>query len=226
MPAQPLDRRVLRSRAALEAALRELVAERDLSQVSVADLTKRAGVNRSTFYEHYTDVHDLAVAACTSTYEQLVAAAPIPHGTLGPDGEPLANPMPGLFAHVAAHAPLYRALLCDEGSARMINHLLHHIALAARSSLTPVEESPSAGTPSAETPHDPVAAFLAGAVLGTVIDWLRRDCPGTPEEIGAAIWPYALACAEVAPITDRRGPAQPGTLGSYSLRPHSESPSG
>ena len=37
---------------------------------------------------------------------------------------------------------------------------------------------------------------LAGAVLGTITDWLRRDCPGTPEEIGAAIWPYALACGE------------------------------
>ncbi|MDH6214889.1 TetR-like C-terminal domain-containing protein [Streptomyces pseudovenezuelae] len=77
------------------------------------------------------------------------------------------------------------------------------VALAARSSLAPAEETPPDGTPSAETPHDPVAAFLAGAVLGTVIDWLRRDCPGTPEEIGAAIWAYALACAEVGEGPDR-----------------------
>ncbi|MET9386678.1 TetR/AcrR family transcriptional regulator C-terminal domain-containing protein [Streptomyces sp. NPDC002928] len=200
MPAQPPDRRVLRSRSALEAALRELVTERDLSQITVADLTKRAGVNRSTFYEHYVDVHDLAVAACTATYDQLVAVAPIPHGPREPGGEPLRNPMPQLFAHVAEHASLYRALLCDEGSARMINHLLHRIALAARISRGLADEMPSAGADhSAETPHDPVAAFMAGAVLGTVIDWLRRDCPGTPEEIGAAIWPYALACAEVPP---------------------------
>ncbi|WP_329254239.1 TetR/AcrR family transcriptional regulator [Streptomyces sp. NBC_01478] len=205
MPAQPPERqperqglpdpRVLRSRAALEAALRELVTERDLRQISVADLTKRAGVNRSTFYEHYADVHDLAVAACTATYDQLVAAAPIPHSQLTPDGSPLPNPLPSLFTHVADHAPLYRALLCDEGSARMINHLLHRITLAARISrgLRTGE-----GT-AADTPHDPVSAFLAGAVLGTVIDWLRRDCPGTPEEIGAAVWPYAVACAEVLP---------------------------
>ncbi|WP_043667039.1 TetR/AcrR family transcriptional regulator [Streptomyces xylophagus] len=194
MPAQPLephglpDPRVLRSRAALEAALRELVTERELRQISVADLTKRAGVNRSTFYEHYVDVHDLAVAACTATYDQLVAVAPIPHGQLAPDGGPLPNPMPALFTHVAEHAPLYRALLCDEGSARMINHLLHRITLAARV---------SRGLPTETGATDPVSAFLAGAVLGTVIDWLRHDCPGTPEEIGAAIWPYALACAEV-----------------------------
>ncbi|WP_308298777.1 TetR-like C-terminal domain-containing protein [Streptomyces sp. GESEQ-35] len=127
-----------------------------------------------------------------------MAAAPIPRGPLGPDGEPLSNPMPGLFAHVAEHAPLYRALLCDEGSARMINHLLHCIALAARISRGLADDAPAAGADHfAETPHDPVDAFLAGAVLGTVIDWLSRDCPGTPDEIGATIWPYALACAEV-----------------------------
>jgi AcrR family transcriptional regulator len=206
MPAQPPERqaerqalpdpRVLRSRAALEAALRELVTERDLRQISVADLTKRAGVNRSTFYEHYADVHDLAVAACTATYDQMVAVAPIPHSQLAPDGSPLPNPLPALFTHVAAHAPLYRALLCDEGSARMINHLLHRITVAAR-----ISRDLDAGEGTvADTPHDPVSAFLAGAVLGTIIDWLRRDCPGTAEEIGAAIWQYAVACAEVSGI--------------------------
>lgn len=200
MPAQPLERhglpdpRVLRSRAALEAALRDLVTERDLRQISVADLTKRAGVNRSTFYEHYVDVHDLAVAACTSTYDELVAVAPIPHGQLTADGTPLPNPMPALFTHVATNAPLYRALLCDEGSARMINHLLHRITLAART---------SRGLPTNTDTTDPVSAFLAGAVLGTIIDWLRRDCPGTPEEIGAEIWPYAVACAGVLPGVGR-----------------------
>jgi AcrR family transcriptional regulator len=211
MPAQPPERkglserhslpdpRALRSRAALEAALRELVTERDLRQISVADLTKRAGVNRSTFYEHYVDVHDLAVAACTSTYDRLVAAAPIPRGQLAPDGTPLLSPLPALFTHVAEHAPLYRALLCDEGSARMINHLLHRIAVAARVSRG-LDIGAGAAT---NTPHDPVSAFLAGAVLGTVIDWLRRDCPGTPEEIGDAIWPYAVACAEVLPGVGR-----------------------
>ncbi|WP_262059416.1 TetR/AcrR family transcriptional regulator [Streptomyces sp. STR69] len=197
MPAQPPERpglpdpRVRRSRAALEAALRELVTERDLRQISVADLTKRAGVNRSTFYEHYADVHDLAVAACTATYDELVATAPIPHGRFAPDGGPLPNPLPALFTHVAEHAPLYRALLCDEGSARMINHLLHRITLAARI---------SRGLPTDTDITDPVSAFLAGAVLGAVIDWLRRDCAGTAEEIGAAVWPYAVACAEVSDI--------------------------
>ncbi|MEV6506679.1 TetR-like C-terminal domain-containing protein [Streptomyces sp. NPDC051642] len=101
-----------------------------------------------------------------------------------------------MFTHVADHAPLYRALLCDEGSARMINHLLHRITLAAHISRGLDADE---GTTADNFPHDPVSDFLAGAVLGTIIDWLRRDCPGTPEEIGGAVWPYAVACAEVLP---------------------------
>lgn len=105
MPARPMDPRTRRSRSALETALRELIAERDLSQISVSDITKRAGVNRSTFYEHYTDVHDLAAAACTTVFDELVAAGPAAVPPATPDGGPPDNPLPDLFAHVAEHAP-------------------------------------------------------------------------------------------------------------------------
>lgn len=105
MPARPSDPRTRRSRSALETALRELVAERDLSQIPVSDLTKRAGVNRSTFYEHYTDVHDLAAAACTTVFDELVAASPTAVPPLDAEGSPTVDLLPDLFAHVAEHAP-------------------------------------------------------------------------------------------------------------------------
>ncbi|MFE7034322.1 TetR/AcrR family transcriptional regulator [Streptomyces sp. NPDC057621] len=216
MPARSMDPRTRRSRAALETALRELIAERDLSQISVSDITKRASVNRSTFYEHYTDVHDLAAAACTAVFDELVAASPTVVPPLNAEGSPTVELLPELFAHVAAHAPLYRALLGDEGSARVINHLLHRMTVAAYVRRVPAEETatpvrplpapaPTDADPAkepaedpADVPHDPAAAFVAGAVLGTVVDWLRRDCPGTPETMAAALWPLLIGTARAA----------------------------
>ncbi|MDQ0952911.1 AcrR family transcriptional regulator [Streptomyces phaeochromogenes] len=218
MPARPMDPRTRRSRSALETALRELIAERDLSQISVSDITKRAGVNRSTFYEHYTDVHDLAAAACTTVFDELVAASPAAVPPATPDGGPPDNPLPDLFAHVAEHAPLYRALLGDDGSARVINHLLQRMTVTAHIRRNPaqdtgpyeadgavladgaVQRSPLAADPVApgSTPHDPAAGFVAGAVLGSVVDWLRHGCPGTPEEMGAALWPLLIGVAAAA----------------------------
>ncbi|MGW6013714.1 TetR/AcrR family transcriptional regulator [Streptomyces sp. NPDC055210] len=211
MPARSMDPRTRRSRAALETALRELIAERDLSQISVSDITKRASVNRSTFYEHYSDVHDLAAAACTTVFDELVAASPTVVPPLNAEGSPTVELLPELFAHVAEHAPLYRALLGDDGSARVINHLLHRMTVAAHVRRVPAETAEAAGTPvrpapapaptdedPADVPHDPAAAFVAGAVLGTVIDWLRRGCPGTPETMAAALWPLLIGTARAA----------------------------
>src|SRR6266700_968438 len=60
------DRRMRRTRASLQRALIELVAEQDLSEIGVADVVDRADVSRSTFYDHYQDVHELAEVPCAT----------------------------------------------------------------------------------------------------------------------------------------------------------------
>jgi AcrR family transcriptional regulator len=195
MAAPTRDPRARRSRAALEAALRECIGERDLSQISISDVTKRAGVNRSTFYEHYSDVHELAASACTAMFDELVAATPVLRQPVIPGRQP-DHRLPELFSHIAEHADLYRVLLGRDGSARVINHLLQRIVVAAHISRDPPETSAPthAGDPP-ETAHDPEAAFVAGAVLGTIIDWLRRGCPGTAQQMAAAVLPALVRVA-------------------------------
>jgi AcrR family transcriptional regulator len=193
VPAQPVDPRTRRSRTALEAALLELIAERELGQISISDVTKRAGVNRSTFYEHYTDLEDLAASACTVHFDELVAAAPLSSSDSATDSQRAQRSLAKLFAHVAEHAHLYRTLLGTDGSARVINHLLQRITAGAH-----IRRGP-AGTAPSEHPHDPVAAFAAGAVLGSVIEWLRHGCPGTPKQMAAAISPNLIAAVSASP---------------------------
>lgn len=188
MTVQPSrDRRARRSREALQAALLSLIAERDLARISVSDVTKRADVNRSTFYEHYTDVHDLAAAACARTFDELIAATPV----LLPGDSPAERrlgreALAGVFAHFAEHADLYRALLGPDGGARVINHLHRRLTIAVHVNFTRPGTGTHADDPET-VPHDPVAAYLAGAILGAAADWLHHGCPGTPEELSAAL---------------------------------------
>ena len=197
MAAQLSDPRIRRSRSALEAALRELIAERELGQISVSDLTKRAGVDRSTFYEHYTDVGDLAAAACTSMFDELVAALPSPARRRARHEHPMSG-LIQVFAHIAEHATLYRALLGGHGSAQVVSHLLQRFASEVYAGLQKADDDQPAfhGQEVADRhPHDPLAVFMAGALLGTIMDWLGRGCPGTPEQIAADVWPYVEASA-------------------------------
>lgn len=53
------DRRIRKTRAALKAALADLMMRKRVKDISVRELTDLADVNRGTFYLHYKDVFDL-----------------------------------------------------------------------------------------------------------------------------------------------------------------------
>lgn len=58
-PGKKLDPRVKRTRSLLEQSFMEVAAEKGFQSMSVQDITERAGVNRATFYAHFTDKYEL-----------------------------------------------------------------------------------------------------------------------------------------------------------------------
>lgn len=170
----------------MERALLELVAERDLSRLSVSDVTRRARVHRTTFYEHYTDVHEVAASACTQMFDELVDATPVFHLGQDPNSAREDEELTAVFTHIGENADLYRALLGPEGSARVIDHLLRRINVAVHINRVGTAAATHADDPD-EVPHDPASALLSGALMGVITDWLRRGCKGTPKELSAAV---------------------------------------
>ncbi|MFC9745863.1 TetR/AcrR family transcriptional regulator [Streptomyces niveus] len=190
---KPVDPRPRRSRLALQSALRSLLSDRELAEITVSDITKQAGTSRSTFYDHYTDVHKLAADACTEQFDELLAATPVSaHRPAREDPAP-ENPLLDLFTHVEANARLYGALLGPDGSARVINHLHHRITIAFFVNVPDPAGSvrTHAGDP-VEIPLDPASAFYAGALIGVVLEWLRCGRPQSPATMAAATWPLVL----------------------------------
>ena len=56
------NRRKRASMQKLEQVMVELLQTKELNQISVSDICKRAGLNRSTFYANYADIYGLADA--------------------------------------------------------------------------------------------------------------------------------------------------------------------
>ena len=52
-------RSALRSKAWIREAFLQLLREKDYEKITVTDIVNRAGINRSTFYAHYSDVFAL-----------------------------------------------------------------------------------------------------------------------------------------------------------------------
>lgn len=56
----PNNKRRKESQEKIERIFVELIQEKNLNEISVTDICKKANLNRSTFYANYLDVYDLA----------------------------------------------------------------------------------------------------------------------------------------------------------------------
>ena len=66
-----MDKRVKNSTKALKRALFDMLEQMPLSKITVTSLCKQAGVNRVTFYHHFTDVYDMISQIELSYVEEL-----------------------------------------------------------------------------------------------------------------------------------------------------------
>lgn len=53
------DKRVIRTKKAIKAALFKIMEKKDISSISISELTREANVNRRTFYTHYHSITDI-----------------------------------------------------------------------------------------------------------------------------------------------------------------------
>ncbi len=53
------DRRVKYTKMVLRDSLMKLLAEKDISRITIKEICENADINRATFYAHYTDQYDL-----------------------------------------------------------------------------------------------------------------------------------------------------------------------
>ncbi|MCX5195170.1 TetR/AcrR family transcriptional regulator [Streptomyces sp. NBC_00249] len=179
------DPRTARTRARLCAALlTECGAGRELAEVSVSAVVRRAGVGRATFYLHYEDLPALAVDACADVAHAAVDALhawQTGPGSVAPARPPAA--LAGYLAGVAGHAALYRPLLLPGGGGPLGERLGRELRARARA------EREAVGAPR----PDLVASAVAAAFTGVLADWLHDLVPAGPEELADHVWALLLA---------------------------------
>ncbi|WP_263410892.1 TetR/AcrR family transcriptional regulator [Terriglobus tenax] len=69
---EPTDPRIRRSRLMLQEALRKLLGKKHFDAISISDIAAEAGLNRATFYLHYTDKNALLQAMAATRFRELL----------------------------------------------------------------------------------------------------------------------------------------------------------
>ena len=69
-----MDRRVTKTRAAIKKAYLELIVEKGQSKISVSELSRRADIDRKTFYLHYSSTYDVLADYVGERFSEIVDA--------------------------------------------------------------------------------------------------------------------------------------------------------
>ena len=88
------DPRVIRTRGLLRTALMELAVEKSFASLTIQDVTRRAGLNRTTFYLHFNGLHELLEDCARSLFAELRGEiyANLPAGSPPDQGLPRSFP--------------------------------------------------------------------------------------------------------------------------------------
>lgn len=166
--AERVDIRIRRTRESLRAAILELAADRDWSEISITDLTRHAGVSRPTFYQHYSSLDELAADALIERIRGFTGR----DQDVAPEAAEVPDWLVNILTEVNADRAIYRRLLGARsiaGLARemVADRLVERVLRSRGEAVTGAEE---------------FSQFLAGGILGFLAYWLR-SVEAEPEEM-------------------------------------------
>ncbi|KQO62274.1 TetR/AcrR family transcriptional regulator [Curtobacterium sp. Leaf261] len=164
-----VDARILHTTAALREAILRLAADRPVSAITVADVTRAAGINRATFYSHAVSPGSLLADVLTPELDRIREDDAELRRTPG-TADPLSITRKGIDAvvdHVVAHRAIYRNALPDSEDASLHRLLVDHFTV---SSLAHIAHMDPGQRP--DVLDDVAAGFVAQGLLGAIEAWL------------------------------------------------------
>src|SRR6202522_2510151 len=167
------DPRALRTRSKLVGAFHVAIADSDPSAMSVSSLTQAAGVNRTSFYSHFSSPEDLAIHALSELFDVVANADIAMRGEHSvPAAEASRRALRDIVTFVAQRRESYARVLGPGAAPRLLREVTEAFAQRTVLSLERMDTRPPGADPQV------TARFLAGGVLGVIGAWLAA--PSSP----------------------------------------------
>ncbi len=185
MSEQQTDRRVRRTKRALQDALISLILEKGYDSVTIEDITDRADLGRTTFYLHFRDKEELLMRAIDAIGEDFIEK----HAALLDENDSNQSALQKLsvnlderilyhiFDHARQNADLYKVMLRGEGSAKASKRMSDIIR---SETVKRLENLPNLET---KVPLEIFALFFSGTLIEMVTWWLENDQPYSVEQM-------------------------------------------
>lgn len=193
------DVRIERTRARLAAAVLELASEKSMAATTVLEVTKRAGINRSTFYAHADSPMQLLTDVLSAELNALHLAA---MEDIQLDGllhrDITRHALIQIIDHVLEHEAIYAGPPHSSARFALRVVLADHVERSVLSVFGQGFTAVPVGGPEATAVY---AGFLAHGIAGAVEAWLHLPFPRDRDLLVAAI--EAMYPIWYAPLSDR-----------------------
>jgi AcrR family transcriptional regulator len=170
------QRRVARTKAAIEDAFVQLVLERGYDRVAVEDITDRADLARATFYAHYPNKEAVQFSVFNRLTEDLVQRLADQGGTWNVVHR---DAISAAYKQAAEMPDLYRACLNDPRTRQAhLSALSRYAEQNFRDRLTALGHQP-------RVPVPVMARAFAGAHVAILDAWLAGELDGDVDELAS-----------------------------------------
>ncbi len=163
-----VDSRILQTQAALAEAVLDLAARTPIAKLGVAELTRRAGINRATFYDHYSSPGELLATVLGEDLERMRDDYLRGRREGGSPQEVLRDGIDATVRHVEDRRDIYYRALVEAPDADLINMLTSSFE---QSCLVILDETVDPPLPRAKARI--VARFVGAGLVGGVTAGLQ-----------------------------------------------------
>ena len=175
-PGSRTERRVARTKAAIEDAFVALVLEQGYERVAVEDITDRADLARATFYAHYPNKEAVLFSVSNRLVEDLMSRIAYQGG---PWNVVRRDAIQTAFRHAAEQPDLYRACMSDARTRQAYLSILSRYAEQNfRDRLSALGKQP-------RVPVPVMARAFVGAQVGILEAWLAGELDGDAEQLAS-----------------------------------------
>lgn len=168
-----LDRRIQRSRQALQAALSALILEKGYESVTVQDVIDRANVGRATFYAHFRDKEDLLL----SEFEPLTAH--FQHYMEVSGSLDLWQLCLLMFQHAQDYHSTYKAMVGKQ-SGEIVQSYLRQYLTGLVGRCLQAQWSPQGAS---AVPLEVLIYQLVSSLLSLLVWWLDKNLPYSAQQM-------------------------------------------
>ncbi|HZG86533.1 TetR/AcrR family transcriptional regulator [Paenibacillus sp.] len=171
------DRRVQRTRLALQEAFIDLMIEKGYEAVTVQDIIDRANIGRSTFYAHYEGKEQLLLANMERLHAFLQEQIAQRRTSSPEEGGVRFGFSFAMLQHVQGHKSLYRAIVGKPDGAVVIHRMREMLLRMVEEEIG--KRADQLGT--AGLPSELAAEFVLTTFFTVLSWWMERGTPCSAE---------------------------------------------